>query len=206
MATLEELISDALEFLDRPDLLDVARRSATEVLYKCHRSGDYSRDLVFGAAEAVSTDAASTQLTLPDRYRKLAGIAAVGSSGLPLQGYVPSAVGIAAPIGYAGLRPSTDCYRIAGNQLTLFHYQLIRPASVQLAYFSYPTVTVAEGGAVSTDSWMCTLYEDAVRWRFVLQLVSLTDDKAIQNTAASQYAESISQLQANELVDLPEGY
>jgi len=206
MATLEEIISDALEFIDRPDLLDVARRTATEVLYKCHRSGDYSRDLVYGASETVDTNSSTTRLTLPDRFRKLAGIAGATDSGLPLSGYAPESMGIAAPIGYAGLRSDNDRYRIAGNQLTLFHYQLIRPASVQLAYFSYPAVTIALDSTVTTDSWMLAQFPDVVRWRFIMQLASVTSNKDMQAVAAAQYAESIAQLQANELVDLPEHY
>mgnify|MGYP000184380254 CR=1 FL=1 len=206
MATLEELIADVLLFVDRPDLLDVARRSATEVLFKCHRSGDYSRDLTITADEPVDESASTTVLTLPDLYRKLAGIEGGTSAGLPLYGYAPKVVGIAPPIGYAGLRDTNDRYRIAGNQLTIFHYQSVRPAVIRLAYFAYPTVTTAVDGTVSTTSWLLSNYRDVVTWRFVLQLASLIDDKAMQQTASAQYTESLSQLLASELVDLPEQY
>lgn len=205
MATLEEVIDDALLYLDRPDLLDVARRSAREVLYKCHRIEDFSRDVSYSTAENVSATDATTTLTLPADFRKLVGVIGLGDTGLPLDAYAPKLAGVAAPMSYAGLRPSEDRYRIAGSQLTVLHYSLIRPTQVQLAYYAYPSFTVAGDGSVSSNSWMLESFDDVVRWRLCMQLQGLADDKRV-STATAFFNESRNGLIANEAVDLPEGY
>lgn len=205
MATLEEVIDDVLLYIDRPDLLDVARRNAREVLYKCHRIEDFGRDLVHDTAVSVGANNASTSITLPANFRKLAGIVGLGDTGFQLDGYAPTVAGVAAPLQYAGLRPSEDRYRIAGSQLTVLHYSLVRPAQIQLAYYAYPTVTVAEDGSVTSDSWLLTSYDDVVKWRMCMQLQGLADDKRVA-TATAFFNESRSGLIANEAVDLPESY
>lgn len=206
MATLEQVISDVLEYLDRPDLLTVARTAAREVLYKVHRAGDFHRDRYVTTPVAVDSAAASTLLNLPAAFRKLEGFIGYGSGGLQMD-YAPSSAGVAPPLTYSNLRTVADTYRLAGGVCTLLHNSSsLRPSSVSMQYFAYPQVTTNEDGTVETDSWLLDNNEDAVRWRLTLQLATAISDKDKQAAATALYNESLQGLLASELIDMPEGY
>lgn len=203
--TLEEVIAEVLELLDRPDLLSLARKRVRNVLKSCHASADFHRDLVAFAPVAVASGDTTSELTLPENFRKLYQVVGYGSDGEQL--LTPYELRRAVPARtYFGFVGATANYFLSGGLLALTHIAPV-PTTVGFYYFKYPTYVVSTAtetvGQVSSDSWVLSFYPEAIVKGLLTELAKAVEHKVYTSTAPADYSQALYTMLTSELVELP---
>lgn len=203
MQTLEDVIAEVLSDLDRPDLIAVARNSARNVLYACHAISPFGRDIVEGAATAVTQ--ATVSVLLPANFRKLSFIKPLDANSEQIQSISYMLKGAKPYVDYFGFIATTCTYNLQGGSCFIQHTPLAVPSYVQLVYYAYPTFTVdSETGAVSTDSWMLAYYSDYFKAKLAGKLAAMTSNNIMIQVSAQEAESALYRLLASELATLPE--
>lgn len=203
--TLEEIIAEVLELLDRPDLLAIARKRARNVLKSCHASADFHRDLVATTPVAISSGSTDSELTLPDNFRILYQVVGYGSDGTQLD--TPYVLRRAVPVrSYFGFIGGNATYFLSGGLLVLKHIAPV-PTTVGYYYFKYPTFVVSTDpetlNQVSSDSWILNQHSEVVLKGLLFELAKLVEHKVFMQTASAEYSQGLYNLLTLELVELP---
>ena len=195
MPTLESIIADTLDFVDRPDLLSPCRKVMRSILLDAHAISDFYRDLtssVLVAGEEKNT------LALPSNYRKLAAVTAYDEDDEPftveytrktLEPYVDA----------WGFQKTDFVYYIAGGSIVLQHSAACIPDKVGYSYYKYPTFVVAVDGSVSTDSWLCANAESYLRNKLTEFIAARTGNAALLQVAKADAQASLGILLASEM-------
>lgn len=203
--TLEDVIAEVLELLDRPDLLSVARKRVRNVLKSCHASADFHRDLTAFAPVAVAPNTSESELTLPDNFRKLYQVTGYGSDGVQL--LTPYRLRRAVPVqSYFGFVGADATYFLSGGLLVLNHIAPV-PTTTGFYYFKYPTFVVSTAtetvGQVSTDSWILNQHSEAVLKGLLFELAKMVEHKVYSQSAGAEYQQALYNMLTIELVELP---
>lgn len=203
--TLEEVIAEVLELLDRPDLLSLARKRVRNVLKSCHASADFHRDLVAFAPVAVAPNTSESELTLPDNFRKLYQVTGFGSDGVQLT--TPYVLRRAVPVrSYFGFVGGEATYFLRGGLLVLSHIAPV-PTTTGFYYFKYPTFVVSTApeplAQVSTDSWILNQHTEAVLKGLLFELAKTVEHKVFMQSAGADYQQALYNMLTIELVELP---
>ena len=203
--TLEEVIAEVLELLDRPDLLAIARKRVRNVLKSCHAYADFHRDLVTVTPVAVASGDTSSTLELPDDFRKLYQVVAYGTDGEQL--VAPYALRRALPVqSYFGFTGVQANYFLSGGQLILNHIAPV-PNTVSYYYFKYPSFSVSTQpetlAQVTSDSWVLNQYTEAVLKGLLFELAKAVEHKLYVQSAGSDYQQALYTMLTNELVEIP---
>lgn len=203
--TLEEVIAEVIELLDRPDLLGIARKRVRNVLKSCHASADFHRDLVAVTPQAISGSSTTSSFDLPENFRKLYQAVGYGSDGTVLT--TAYALKRALPArSYFGFVQSTATYFLSNGQLVLDHIAPI-PATAGYYYFKYPTFVVSQAtetlGQVSTDSWVLDNNAEAVMKGLLYELAKAVEHKMYAQTAGAEYQQALYTMLTSELVEIP---
>lgn len=204
--TLEAVIAEVLELLDRPDLLATARKRVRNVLKSCHASADFHRDISSTTPVAVVSTQSTSIISLPDNWRKLYEVMGYGQDGSPLA--TPYTMQkVLAPKSYFGFTEITSTYSLRAGSLHLVHADLPIPATVSAFYFKYPSFTVSTStetlDEVTTDSWMLENYAEAIVQGLLLELAKSIEHKVYLQSASQLYPQLLAQIADSELVEIP---
>lgn len=201
--TLEEIVENVLDMIDRPDLLQLARKRMRNVLKSCHASADFHRDLVQTSMVAASVD--ETTLVLPTNYRKLFKCAGY-DSGLELMRVEYEQQGIIPNLSYFGFVQPKNSYSLRGGSIFFRHTSPV-PAYVAAWYFKYPTFEVSTGvetlGQITTDSWVLQNYSEALEQGLLFELAKAVEHKTYLSSAGGAYQQALLTMLENELVEIP---
>lgn len=176
MATLEQAIASAIDELDRPDALTLARAKAIAALQICHGSHKFQKDITVTDDISIGTNSVTT-IALPSRFRTYHALAAYGTEGDELQIEAKPKI-IGRLTDEFGCIPLLQ-YLVAGGALTLYIGSGYPIDHCKMYYYQLPQVTTDAGtGEVSSDSWILTDYEqffiDCLVWQ-VAKSLGLTD-------------------------------
>lgn len=185
MATVESIITDACDLLNRPDVANSMRRRVATELAKLHGTSDFGRDIVTGAPSVPT--ASPHSIALPTGFRKLAAIEALSTDGAAL-GIEWKPRGVERHSTYFGYVGLDYTFMLAGGACTLELPQL--PASVALKYYGLPTTTTAEDGTVSSDSWIVELYPDVLLYRLLEVYATVVEHKGWLARAAASFRDA----------------
>lgn len=193
-STLEEIIANTLDLLDRPDLLRVCRVKARDVLYAGHALADFHRDI---ERTALTTAEERTVIALPSNFRKERAVVAYGEDGAELP-YQYNKKGVTPYIGYTGFVDNGFKYYLSGGSMHIQHYADLIPTSVAFYYYKVPSFSVnTETQAVSTDSWLVA-QESYLTAAFFAEVCRLTGSNLL-GVARADLAAAVQSLAASEL-------
>lgn len=181
MATVESIISDACDLMNRPDLAATMRRRCPALLERLHASSDFKRDLRTTAAEVPT--ASPHSLAVPSGFRKLAGFDLRDASGVQISvRFKPREVQpYSSYWGYVGLDYT---YLLAGGACTVELPAL--PATIAMSYWSLPVTTTVDG-LLSSDSWIATYWPDVLLYALIDALAPVVEHKGWMARASLDY-------------------
>lgn len=195
MATLEDIIANAVDYSDRPDLLPQCRKHARVALCELHALTDFHRDLI--TADSVAGELQNT-IALPANFRKLRDIFASDSDGNILD--VSYARKTAEPMyDNWGFVRRGFMYYIAGGNLVLQHEEGQVPDIVAYSYYSFPTVTTESDSTVTSTSWMLEVAEGLVLNKFMRFIAVRAGNTAGIAVADADINQSLSILLASDM-------
>lgn len=198
MQTLEQVIAEVLEELDRPDLIAVARKSARNVIFECHGMAAFQRDMVTSAQVAVTQQTIS--IALPANFRKLSHVKALDATLEPIDSLSYELKGAKPYLDYYNFVQTVNTYNLQGGACFVQHACVPLPDFVQLVYFAYPTFVVgAETSEVSTDSWLLTYYTEYVKYKLMYKMAALTNSTTMMQYAAQGAESSLYRILSSEL-------
>ena len=197
MATLESIIADVTDILDRPDLVPVCRKAARNIVYDAHAVADFSKDL---KQTAKVTAEENTTIALPTDFRKLQTVLAYEEDGLYPLGISYKKKTVQPYVDYYGFQDNLFMYYLSGGNITVQHNPSAIPSKVSLAYYAYPTVTTAGDSTVSTDSWMLSgCGEGYLRSKFAELIYARTGNIQMINVAKADVQAALGYLLAADM-------
>lgn len=178
MSLADDIVSDAILLIERPDLQQLAQRMFVRVLLEWHGAADFFRDITSASYE-VAEGEFTVSGDLPLKFRKLVTIEGM-ANGFPVIEHAEfrETKGQVLRDYYGFRHPNT--WNTIGNN---FAAKFCRPVdSIVIGYLTFPQcdlVTDEESGTVSivTNSWIVQEYSKGLMFG-ILALMALGTDKS----------------------------
>ena len=199
MATANQLISDALLLLERPDLENLCRAQTRRVVLEAHARQEFSRDRASFDTAILTTDDGVKAVTYPVGFRKLDFIEMldIDSNTIPALFLERSGATL---LDYAHFKEPNNYFR-RRNGMDVKWKLCAQPTMMRTHYYGFPSwvETTGEGGVISVecDSWILSEFDGCILYKvlaFLGAAVGRADDTRLW---ASLAQEATDQLLAN---------
>lgn len=164
MNSLQEVVESIQDVLERPDMsmdLPMVRAAVLRGLNQVHGLGWFDRDLQV-LSEQVGMADTSKVFALPDTYRKLQSIYMLDVDGELLTDCFKQGRLHRRPSMNYGLQ-TPNYYVTLGDELRVVWGNFTRQGSIEVVFYSYPTVTYDDVAQEwTTDSWLIPTYAPLV--------------------------------------------